>query len=166
MKLYKLILLLFLTTSFGCDFFYKNNGTFGNSYTRAEAIDNGSETFQYLPDRTRFKLIDGRMLKIDTAWTEESFSYKNGKRKYDTAYGYIFNVPYKAQESGNFTFNFELLDKDNQMFTNGLGSDRCKLRPTVLKDKMQIIIEQKNPKQGVGWKSPIITDTISFVRIN
>jgi len=158
--------LILITLFTSCDFIYKNNGSAGSSETKEEAVKNGSEVFLYLPDKNKFELIEGTSLTIDTAWTEVSFFYKNGNRVYDSSWGYIFNVPYEKELPENFTFNFSLLDTTNQGFTNGLRRGKCELRPIKLKDEMAIILKQKNPKEGVGWKSPIITDTITFKQIN
>jgi hypothetical protein len=167
MKLFKnisLVLLIILFIS-GCDFIYKNNGTFGSSHTKEDAINNGEEILQYLPNKNTFELIDSTTLQIDTAWTEMSFTYKNGERIYDFRFGYIFNVPFQKEVPNSFTFSFELLDKSNQEFTNGIGEDKCELRPKILKDTLKIILEQKNSEKEVGWISPIITDTIVFIKI-
>jgi hypothetical protein len=162
-KIYLIVLIALSLT--GCDFIYKNNGTFGSSQSKEEAKKNGAEIVQYLPNKNTFKLIDSTVLLIDTAWTEMSFTYKNGERFYDSQFGYIFNVPFKKEVPNSFTFSFELLDKSNQEFTNGIGEDKCELRPKILKDTLKIILEQKNTEKGVGWISPIITDTIVFRKI-
>lgn len=168
MKLLKKIYLVVLVALFisGCDFIYKNNGTFGSSQTKEKAKKNGAEIVKYLPNKNTFELIDSTTLKIDTAWTEMSFTYKNGERVYDSRFGYIFNVPFQKEVPNSFTFSFELLDKSNQEFTNGIREDKCELRPKILKDTVKIILEQKNPQEEVGWISPIITDTILFRKIN
>ena len=158
------ILVIALSLS-SCDFIYKNNGTFGSSQTKDEAVKNGAEIVQYMPNKNSFVLIDGTLLQVDTAWTEMSFIYNNGERVYDSRFGYIFNVPFQKEVPNSFTFSFELLDKSNQEFTNGIGENKCELRPKTLKDTLRIILKQKNPDKDIGWISPIITDTITFTKM-
>jgi len=154
------VLLLLLA----CD---NSDGLFGHSKNKVEAKANGSTILEYLPSKPMFKLLDGTEMKVDTAWTEISFTYKNGKRILDSAYGYYFSIPVKNDSLRNFTFTFAMLDKTNQMFTNaGPGEDGlCQLCPKHLFDEMKVILEQKDPDTSKGWMNPIITDTIIFTKI-
>jgi len=147
--------------STGCN----DNGLFGHSKTKEEAKANGSAVIEFVPDKNNFLLLDGTKMHVDTAWTEVSFTYKDGKKIFDTAYGYNFTVPYKRQEYENFSFNLSLVDTTNQMFTNGMGKEACQIRPKYLYDTMKVILEQKNPDTAFGWLKPIITDTIVFTKI-
>jgi len=148
-----------------CDFVYKDNGRFGHSRTRQEAIKNGSTSEQYIADKNVFHLLDKTQLTIDTAWTEESFSYKNNKRVLDASYGFHFSIPYKKAIPNSFTFTFSLLDTTNRMFTNGIEEDLCQLCPITLKDEIKVLLEQKDTDTSKGWTNAIITDTITFRRI-
>ena len=149
-----------------CDFIYKDNGRFGHSETKEEAFINGSEVYIYLPDKDSFKLIDNSILKIDTAWTEESFSYKNNNRVLDNSWGYHFSIPIKQKEQETFTFTFSLADTNNRVFTNGAGDNLIQLCPLNLYDTMKVVLEQKDPDTLIGWTHSIITDTITFKRIS
>ena len=160
-----LTLSIFLGVISGCDSIYKNNGTFGHSESKEEAIRNNSPVFQYLPNKDKFKLLDGTLLNLDTAWTEVSFSYKNNNRVLDSAYGFHFSIPFKKEIPESFTFDFSLADKSNQLFTNGNGEKLCQLCPTHLFSEMKVLLEQKDPDTSKGWIHPIITDTITFRRI-
>ncbi len=106
-------------------------------------------------------------MQTDTAWAEESFTYKNGKRIIDNTDGFNFAVPVKNDSIANFTFTFSLLDSINQMFTNpGPEQDGlCHLRPIKLFDEMKIVLEQKDTDTSKGWLNTIITDTITFRRL-
>lgn len=157
-----LVIIFSLLTIAGCD---NGNGLFGHSQTKEEAKANGSTVIEYVPDKASFNLLDGTKIQVDTAWTEISFTYKNGNKIFDSAYGYNFAIPYKREDEENFSFNFSLVDTTNQMFTNGMGKNACQLRPKYLYDKMQVLLEQKNPDTTKGWKHPIITDTITFTRV-
>lgn len=138
---------------------------FGHSKTKEEAKANGSQVLQYVGDKTNFELLDGTELQIDTAWTEENFTYKNGKRILDARDGYHFSIPFKQANPKKFTFTFSLLDTTNRMFTNGIGSDLCQLVPKMLMDEMHVLLEQKDPDTSKGWTNPIITDTITFRKV-
>jgi hypothetical protein len=148
-----------------CDFVYKDNGRFGSSISRQEALKYGSTSFLYKPNKTTFHLLDSSLMTIDTAWTEVMFSYKNGKRLLDSTYGFHFSIPYKIPDPNTFTFTFSLLDTTNRMFTNGREENICRLCPIKLLDEMRVILEQKDTDTSKGWTNPIVTDTIIFRRL-
>jgi hypothetical protein len=146
----------------GCD---NRNGLFGHSKTKQEAKANGSTVVEYIPNKTSFKLLDGTNMHVDTAWTEMSFTYHNGKRIIDTTYGYHFSIPFEKKIAGSFTFSFGLADTSNRVFTSGMDENLAQLCPRILFDKMEVLLEQKNPDSSFGWMKPIITDTIIFTKL-
>ncbi|WP_462254870.1 hypothetical protein [Ferruginibacter sp.] len=160
---YILLCFIFPLTLASCD---NSEGLFGHSETKEQAKANGSTVIEYVPDKVTFDLLDGTQMKIDTAWTEVSFTYHNGNEILDSAYGFHFGIPFKIKDEKSFTFNFQLLDTTNRVFTNGRGRKICYLCPRTLHDTMKIILEQKTPDTSIGWLKPIITDTIIFTRIN
>ncbi len=147
----------------GCN----NDGLFGHSKTKEEAKANGSTIKEYVANKNNFLLLDGTKIQLDTAWTESSFTYKDGKRILDTTYGYHFSIPVKNSNLEKFTFTFGLSDTSNRVFTNaGPGKDGLtQLCPRYLYDKIEVLLEQKNPDTALGWLKPIITDTIVFKKI-
>jgi hypothetical protein len=166
-KVYLLSFFLFsclFIIPFGCD---NSNGLFGRSDTKEEARSRGSNVTEYLPDKTNVILLTGKKMRIDTAWAEISFTYKEGKKISDSTYGYNFTIPFteEVHTKYNFPFSFGLADSSNRMFTNGMGLKECQLRPIYLFDTMKVLLEQKNPDTSLGWLKPIITDTITFVKI-
>ena len=160
-RLYKAIIFVISTMSIGCS----NDGQFGHSASREEALANGSTVTQYQSETTTFPLLDGTMLMIDTAWTEMSFTYSNGTRVFDTAYGYHFTIPFRKQIAGSFNFSFELADSSNRVFTNGMDENFAQLCPRVLYDQIKVLLVQKNPDSSLGWTRPIVTDTLVFLKI-
>jgi hypothetical protein len=164
MRINLLLSFFSIITLFGCD---NNDGLFGHSNSKQEALNKGSIVTEYLPDKTVFKLLDGTIMETDTAWTEESFTYKKGKRIIDNTYGYSFSIPVKNDSIENFTFTFSLLDTTNRMFTNpGPEQDGfCHLQPLKLYDEMKIVLKQKDTDMTKGWMHPIITDTITFKKL-
>ena len=166
MKFLNLLLIICLGLLTSCDFFNKDNGLFGDSKTRQEALKNGSPIYSYVADKNSFQLLDGTTLRTDTAWTELSFTYKNGQRVLDSSYGFHFSIPFKKAVPNTFTFTFSLLDTTNQIFTNGIGEDLYQLCPLRLRDEMKIILKQKDTDTSKGWTNPIVSDTITYRRLN
>ncbi len=160
----KVLIFYSLFTIASCD---NSNGLFGHSTTKEEAKANGSTVFEYVPNKTNFILLDGTKMQVDTSWTEISFTYKDGKKILDSIYGYHFSIPVNNNNLEKFSFTFGLLDTSNRVFTNpGPGKEGlCQLCPRILYDKMEVILEQKNPDTSFGWMKPIITDTIIFTKI-
>ena len=144
-----------------------NDGLFGHSSTKEEARATGSDVVEYLPNRSKFLLLDGTSMQIDTAWTEVSFTFKDGKRIMDANFGYHFSIPADNSNLKQHTFLFKLLDTTNRVFTNA-GADKnglTQLYPRLLYDTMLVKLEQRNPDTSFGWLRPIVTDTIVFTRI-
>ena len=144
-----------------------NDGLFGHSTTKEEAKANGSLVKEYVPNKSNFFLLDGTKMQMDTAWTEMSFTYKDGKRILDTTYGYNFSIPVKNGNLKKFTFTFRLLDTTSRAFTNPGPDDDglTQLFPKHLHNTMEVVLAQKNPDTSFGWLKPIITDTIVFTKI-
>jgi hypothetical protein len=162
-KLQVILTLIILTIIFlSCD---NGEGLFGHSQTKAEAKANGSKVLEYVPDKNLFKLVDGTSMQVDTAWTEVSFTYHNGKKVFDTTFGYNFSVPYDRENREKFSFNFKLADTTNRVFTNGREDKVCQLHPRVLLDTMKVLLVQKSSDTAYGWLRPIVTDTIVFTKI-
>jgi hypothetical protein len=161
-----IIFTIFLFLIISCD---DGEGLFGHSNTREEAKASGSTVIEYVPNKSKFKLLDGTEMQIDTAWTEVSFTFHNGKRVLDSSDGYHFSIPVRNDSLQNFMFEFYLLDSLNQVFTSP-GADRnglSQLCPRKLYNQMKIVLEQKNPDSTKhGWIDAINTDTITFHKIN
>lgn len=120
---------------------------------------------EYMQDKKLFHLLDGTDMNIDTAWTEVSFTYFNGKRVYNKRDEYNFAIPYKLKDSNSFTFTFSLADTTNRMFTNAREAKVCQLHPKSLYDSIKVLLEQKDTDTSKGRLNPIITDTITFIRL-
>jgi hypothetical protein len=162
-KIFYIIISSIIFFSFiGCD---NGNGLFGHSKTKNEAKANGSTVVEYVPNKTNFQLLDGTKMEIDTAWTEISFTYYNGQKIFDSTYGFNFAIPYTREDREKFSFNFGLADTTNRVFTNGREINVCQLHPRTLKDKMEVLLEQKNLDTAYGWMKPIISDTIVFTKV-
>ena len=160
-----LFLFLLAIVLTGC-FDDKRRGLFGTSQENESSKNNGFYLAIYTPDKYSIKLLNNSTVIIDTAWAESMWAYdKNGNPQAAGDYGQNFVIPIVEQDFDNFLFTFDLLDKSNQSFTNGIEQTRCVLNPSVLKDTMEVIVEEKNPDRNLGWTKPIVTDTIKFIRV-
>lgn len=121
---------------------------------------------EFVSNKTSFNLLDGTKMQVDTAWMEISFTYKNGKNIFDTAYVYNFAMPYRLENRESFTFNFNLVDTTNMVFTNARENNECQLHPRYLSNEMEVILKQIDTATTIGWKHSIITDTITFTKVN
>jgi hypothetical protein len=162
-----IILILFLTVAFtSCiDLIDKRADKHGASDNIAMSKLNKFYKVIYLPNQFEFTLLDGSVVKIDTAWAEKMWTYdNNGKPKLSNDFGSNFIIPIKKQEFDKFLFDFSLADTSNEYMTTGLEEKRRVLYPSNLFDTIKIILQQKNPKQEYGWMAPIKTDTIFFTK--
>lgn len=166
--IYGLILLSLLVVWFIYDFVNKisdkNEGHFGNSISREEAIKNKLNVVDFKPNKDTLKLLDGREIIIGSVWSEVQWIYHEQKPKKSEEHGHSLHIEFKGKND-DFVFKFELLDKANQQFTNGIQEEVCHLSPKKLTEYIDIILVEKNPEKGVGWKNKLMTDTIRMERV-
>jgi len=166
---YGLILISLFAVYYVYDFITKisnkNEGLFGHSKSRENAIKNGFTVVDFKPNKDTLKLIDGRKIVIKKVWSEVSWTYHNGKPKIADEYGNTLCLEFSGKDD-DFVFTFDLLDKENQQFTNGIGDSICHLKPKKLNEFIDVVLEEKDPNKEIGWsKGGIITDTIRMKRI-
>ena len=117
---YLLILIsLFTVYDFIIKISNKNEGLFGHSKIRKNAIKNEFTIVDFEPSKDTLKLIDGRKIIIKKVWSEVSWTYHNGKPKIANEYGNKLCLEFSGKDN-DFAFTFDLLDKENQQFTNGI----------------------------------------------
>jgi len=116
-----------------------------------------TEQVLYSPTPNTFTLLDSTKLEIFTAKTE--ISYGEADKIVDT--NYSLEILFEKEKSENFQFELALLDKKPE---GGIEYGRKIIHFDKLTDTIQIILEQKNTDPYKGWTSPIITDTINFVK--
>lgn len=111
------------------------------------------------PNKTELKLFDNSIVKIDNACSSENI-YKISK----TNSYFIFRIPIKQIGTNRMLYSFEILDNSlNESFGE---SENCKeISISKLDNEVKVFFEQKNPNPNIGWKKPIITDTIIFKKI-
>ena len=128
------------------------------NYTNDNIID--YDRILFLPDKNEFELLNNTIIRIDTACTSKD-NYINGK----VNNSYNFRIPIISNNNERMKFGFQLLNKSNQFGTSENGSDCKVLQLKKLNDKIIVLIKQKNPNKNIGWKKPIITDTITYRKI-
>ena len=162
------ILITLASIWFVYDFFSnisnKNEGLFGNLINREKAIENGLRVIDFKPNKDTLTLIDKRKVIIKKVWAETQWTYHDGKPNIADEYGYSLHLEFEGNND-DFVFTFDLLDKKNQQFTNGIQDGVCHLAPKKIEEYIDIVLEEKNPKEGVGWKGGMITDTIRMKRV-
>nr|WP_321222908.1 hypothetical protein [uncultured Psychroserpens sp.] len=141
----------------------KNEGLFGHSKSRENAINNGFTVVDFKPSKDTLTLINGRKIVIKKVWSEVSWTYHNGKPQIADEYGHTLCLEFSGKQD-DFVFTFSLLDKKNQQFTNGIGDSICHLKPKKLYDFIDTVLREKNPKKNVGWKNGLVTDTIRMTK--
>ena len=141
--------------------------SFGVSSDLKQSKINGVFKAIYIPDKYAYKLLDNTTLKIDTTWAETMWckDAQGNIIKTEKA-GYNLVVPISKAIHNSFTFDFELEDKTNQAFTNGMEDDRCVLNPKHLKDSIILIIDEKNPDTAYGWIKSLSTYRIKLTKVN
>lgn len=113
----------------------------------------------FKPNKTELKLFDNSIVKIDNACSSENI-YKISK----TNSYFIFRIPIKQIGTNRMLYSFEILDNSlNESFGE---SENCKeISISKLDNEVTVFFKQKNPNPNIGWKKPIITDTIVFRKI-
>ena len=127
------------------------------SYVDKNILSYNRYIFQ--PNKTELKLFDNSIVEITNACSSENI-YKISK----TNSYFIFRIPIKKKGTDRMLYSFEILDIS---LNEGSGeSENCKeISINKLDNVIKVVFEQKNPNPNIGWKKPIITDTIMFKKI-
>ncbi len=138
-------------------------GRFGNSLTKKEAQLNKLYVTNYSSNKDTIELLDNRKVIIGESWAEKQWTYHNGKPKIAHSFGYSLHLEFIG-ENEDFVFQFDIPDGENKVFTRSLSDNECVLHPKHLFSEIKVILEEKNPIDTVGWRIPIITDTIILTK--
>ncbi|GAA4275970.1 hypothetical protein [Aquimarina mytili] len=106
----------------------------------------------------RFFLLDSTSLDIYSSKIDLSLD------KNDQILNENYNLQIRFDKENPKHFQFELRYIDNE-YAGGIQDGYKSIKLNELRDTINVILEQKNPKKGVGWKEPIVTDTIKFIRV-
>jgi len=159
-----IISLVIYTLNFFSRITNKVEGSFGQSESKQSAVNIGSYITDYFPSKDTIVLLDNRRIILGQAWAEKKWSYHNRKPRIEHDWGYNLHLEFSGRNE-DFIFTMDLFDKSNEVFTNGIKQGVCIFSPEKLLDTIDIVVVERNPKEGVGWIDPISTDTISLIRI-
>jgi len=121
-----------------------------------------AEIIKFLPNKQEFILLDSSRMHIDTSSIRVSIG-KDGKRLNDTAWlGYDLHIPFTKQKQNSSQFDFRVAKDDKSA---GIDDKFKDMFFAVLQNEYQVLMEQKNPDTSLGWRKPIVTDTLVFKRI-
>lgn len=121
-----------------------------------------TEKVQYLPNKQQFILLDKSFMSIDTSSISIDYN-KDGKcLTLGNSTGYALNIPFKKQYKDSFQFNLKLI---NEEYASGMQENSADINVNKIEKEYKILLEQKNIDTSLGWKKPIITDTIVFKKL-
>ncbi len=121
-----------------------------------------TEIRTFIPDKPQLLLYNKTKLQIGSATIKILFD-KNGKQIKDTeSTGYDFNISFKKSKENDFQFEFRLPEEAN---SNGIEDTLQTVHIQQLRHEYTILLQQKNPDTSLGWKKPIVSDTIIFKQI-
>ena len=103
-------------------------------------------------------------IKIENVWVENTW-IKNTDNclcpKFEKVKGYNVILQFNKPNKSDFNFSLKPITKDKEgEFSLGIGQDRKEMRFENLPNKLKIVVEERNPAEGVGWTKSIVTDTI------
>jgi hypothetical protein len=103
----------------------KRIGELGASKSIKESRLNNLFISAYIPNEFHFKLFDGSVVIIDTAWAECLWVFnKESKPQKTDSIGYNFVIPIIKQDFDDYKFSFSALDKSIFSTTKALESDK------------------------------------------
>ena len=102
-------------------------------------------------------------IELKNVWAENSWIRNTDNclcPKIEKTNGYNIVIEFN-QTKEDFTFTLTPITDDKLGKTSfGIGENKKKMRFENLPNKLEIIVEERNPAKGVGWKKSIVTDTI------
>jgi len=116
-----------------------------------------TEKVYYEPTPNKFTLLDETWMTLYTGKADIEFDKDNKLIKDE----HCIEVIFEQEISDNFQFEMRLVGSE---YSSGIETGRKLLRVNELSDTIRVVLDQKNPTHGVGWKKPIVTDTINFIK--
>ncbi len=129
----------------------------GYTMTQKTQGEKWTENAFYSPTPNKFKLLDSTQLVIFTAKTDINHDKNDSVMNKQ----YHIEILFEKEKPDNFQFELRLLGNE---YAGGIEDGRKLIHTDKLTDTIKVILEQKNPNPDKGWKDPIITDTINFIR--
>ncbi len=113
---------------------------------------------KYLPDQQDITLLDSTKIHLDTSVLELTYD-ENGSLLNSS---YLIKIPFTAGHEDKFNFSLVV---PGETSAEGSHANLKFVRFHSRKDTYDIILQQKNPTEGIGWKKPIVTDTLIFRKV-
>ncbi len=128
-----------------------------NSFMTKRANRDRIEYVSYEPLQHVYSLLDSTDLVIHDANAIIFIDKKDSI----TNKSYPFEIQFTRAPESRFTFNFKEFTNE---YTSGMGENTQTIYTPHLTDTIFVLMKQKNPKANIGWKNPIVTDTVKFVK--
>lgn len=132
------------------------------AYSMKSSADNDSKEAQqhqhfYKIVPNQFYLLDSTHLNLFSAQMKVNLD-DNNEIINDT---FPLEIRFDKENPEHFQFELRLV---GAAYAGGIQSDYKVIRLDSLMDTVKVVLEQKNPEEGIGWTDPIATDTITFIR--
>ena len=100
---------------------------------------------------------------LKNIWAENSWILNTDNclcSKIEKTNGYNIVLEFNRRNK-DFTFTLTPITEDRLGKASfGIGESKKEMRFENLPNKLEIIVEERNPAEGIGWKKSIVTDTI------
>ncbi len=131
--------------------------------TNIDPAEKRSQVVKFLPNKQQFTLLDNSSHYIDTSTIRVSFDKKDKRLNDIKSLGYDLNISFKKRNEKDFQFEFKILEAE---YSSGISENSQDIHLNQLRNRYIVLLERKNPDTALGWKKPIITDTLLFKRVN
>lgn len=145
----------------------KNIHNFSSS--RIESIENELFSCDYIPKKNIINLkLRPETIVFDTAWTEYSWIEEPtflSSRQVKTSGSKNLAVKISSKTTDDFIYSISLItDSRNEYFAYNPTNKQHEGMIAKDIDTLKFILEEKNIIDSIGWKNPMTTDTIYFIR--
>ena len=140
------------------------------SDTRLNSKNDSIYISDYVPNKNRIKLkLRQGYIDLDTSWVEyawyfEPNNFETTKERMKVDW---FNLclKVKANNTSGFVWSFEFQKKNiGTIGGYDLMNNQQESTLNIIPDTLVIFIEEKNLQEDIGWKKPVVTDTIIYVK--
>lgn len=119
-----------------------------------------TETIRYVPNISRFTLDDQNEVDCDSAWIALKYN-PEGKQLHET---YTLEIFFREADEGSFGFDLRRMGADS-LSDLGIEKNRKTISSEKIESEYHILIQQKNPDTAIGWRRPVVTDTVVFRKL-
>lgn len=119
-----------------------------------------TETIRYVPNISRFTLGDQNEVAFDTSWIAVKYNAE-GKQLHET---YTLEIFFREAADDSFGFDLRRMGADS-LSDLGIEKNRKTISSEKIENEYHILIQQKNPDTAIGWRRPVVTDTVVFKKL-